>query len=134
MKHLRNLTGLGLMVAAVTAVSAGSALASVTELGAKLAPGKAFPTAKGYADYQRGQYRELDVKVSHVANLAGQRLGVFLNGHRVGSMVVRTSGSAEFDVATEYGQTVPRVHVGDRIGVRSHGVRVARGAIQRVAS
>ena len=81
-----------------------------------------------------GSTAELDVKVSHVANLAGQRLGVFLNGHRVGSMVVRTSGSAEFDVATEYGQTVPRVHVGDRIGVRSHGVRVARGTIQRVAS
>ncbi len=134
MKQLRQLTGLGLVAVAVTAVSAGPALASGTELGAKLAPGKAFPTAKGYADYQRGQYRELDVKVAHVASLAGQRLGVFLNGHRVGSMVVRTSGSAEFDVTTEYGQKVPRVHIGDRVGVRSHGVRVARGTFQRIAS
>jgi hypothetical protein len=109
------------MVAALAAVSAGPALASGTELGAKLAPSKAFPTAKGYADYQRGQYRELDVKVANLASLAGQRLGIFLNGHRVGSMVVRSSGSAEFDVTTESGQTVPRV-------------RVARGTFQRVAS
>lgn len=134
MKHLRQLMGLALVAAAVTAVSAGPALASGSEVGAKLAPGKAFPAAKGYADYQRGQYRELDVKVANVASLAGQRLGVFLNGHRVGSMVVRTSGSAEFDVTTEYGQRVPRVHIGDRVGVRSHGVRVARGMFQRVAS
>ena len=134
MKYVRQLTGLGLAAAAVTAVSAGPALASGPELGAKLAPGKAFPTAKGYADYQRGQYRELDVKVAHVANLAGQRLGIFLNGHRVGSMVVRSSGSAEFDVTTGYGQKVPRVHIGDRLGVRSHGMRVAAGVFHRVAS
>jgi hypothetical protein len=134
MKYVRQLTGLGLVAAAVTAVSAGPALASGTELGAKLAPGKAFPAAKGYADYQRGQYRELDVKVAHLASSAGQRVGVFLNGHRVGSMVVRASGSAEFDVTTEYGQKVPRVHVGDRLGVRNHGVRVAGGKFQRVVS
>jgi hypothetical protein len=127
MKYVRQLTGVGLAAAALTAVSAGPALASGTELGAKLAPGKAFPAAKGYADYQRGQYRELDVKVSHLAGMAGQRLGVFLNGHRVGSMVVRASGRAEFDVTTEYGQKVPRVHLGDRLGVRSHGMRVAGG-------
>ena len=134
MKHLRTLTGLGVAVAAATAVTGGTALASGTELGAKLAPGKAFPTAKGYADYQRGQYRELDVKIAGAASLAGQRVGVFLNGHRVGSMVVRSSGSAEFDVTTEYGQKVPRVHLGDRIGVRSHGVRVAGGTFHRIAS
>ena len=137
MKHMRQLTGLGLAAAAVTAVTAvtaGPALASGTELGAKLAPGKAFPAAKGYADYQRGQYRELDVKVAHVAGLAGQRVGIFLNGNRIGSMVVRSSGSAEFDVSTEYGQTVPRVHLGDRVSVRSHGTKVARGTFHRVAS
>lgn len=134
MRYVRQLTGLGLVAAAATAVSAGPALASGTELGAKLAPGKAFPSAKGYADYQRGQYRELDVKVANLASLAGQRVGIFLNGHKVGSMVVRTSGSAEFDVTTEYGQTVPRVHLGDGIGVRSHGVRVAAGTFHRLAS
>jgi hypothetical protein len=134
MKQLRTLTGIGVVATAVTAVSAGTALASATELGAKLAHGKAFPTAKGYADYQRGQYRELDVKVAGASSLAGQRVGIFLNGHRVGSMMVRSSGSAEFDVATEYGQKVPRVHLGDRIGVRSHGVRVAAGTFHRIAS
>ena len=134
MKHMRQLTGLGLAAAAVAAVTAGPAFASGTELGAKLAPSNAFPSAMGYADYQRGQYRELDVKVAHLSGLAGQRVGIFLNGSRVGSMVVRSSGSAEFDVSTEYGQTVPRVHLGDRVAVRSHGTRVARGAFHRVAS
>ena len=67
MKHMRQLTGLGLAAAAVTAVTAGPALASGTELGAKLSPSKAFPAATGYADYQRGQYREFDVKVAHLS-------------------------------------------------------------------
>jgi hypothetical protein len=49
-------------------------------------------------------------------------------------MVVPSSGSAEFDGATKYGQNVRRVHVGDQIGVRVHGLRVAAGAFHRVAS
>ncbi len=49
-------------------------------------------------------------------------------------MTVRSSGSAEFDVSTEYGQAVPYVRAGDRVAVRSHGAVVARGWFVRVPS
>jgi hypothetical protein len=82
---------------AVPAIAAGAAMAAA-EAGfhAALHPSTAFPNARGGSEYDRATtQREVDVTVNNLpGRLHGQRVTVFVNLKKVGTMLVNSSGSA----------------------------------------
>jgi hypothetical protein len=99
------------------------------ELSARLAGSAAYPNAAGRSTLERSSgKREIDVTVTHVARLAGQRLVVFVDGKRVGTLRVSAAGRAHRSWETNHGQFVPRASAGDRVTVRTTvGRLVVRG-------
>ncbi|HEY2551670.1 MAG TPA: hypothetical protein VGI64_13950 [Streptosporangiaceae bacterium] len=128
----RMMIGLGAaMTGGLLAFGTIPAQASVhrTELHAALHGSHAFPRAAGHATFEiRNDGRELDVRVSHIARLAGKRLVVFVHGARAGTMTVTMAGTAHLD---RHG--VPATKAGQMIRVRTNaaGTLVASGTFHR---
>ena len=94
-----------------------------------LRPMKAYPHAKGSAQYQAqtGQ-RELQVEVEHVRSLRGKQVLVYVNGAKIGAARVNSLGKAELSRNTERGQRVPRVSSGTKVMVRTARAAVVSGS------
>ena len=132
MRTMTRLAGLAvpaLLAAAIVAVPA-SAAATTSHLHAPLGGSGGYPAAAGYSDYYGSMgmmgNREAKVTVNHITQLAGQRVVVFLNGTRVGTMLVSATGHAYHDWT---GQWLPYCMGGSRVVVRTTGGKaVATGA------
>ena len=107
---------------------AQAATAQKVELHAGLHGSHAFPRATGRATFELGNDgRELHVRVTHIARLAGRHLTVFVHGVRAGSMTVSAAGNAHLD---RHG--VPATKAGQAIRVRTMaGALVASGTFRR---
>ena len=123
MKTLRTVVLLALALAAMAAVAGpASAAAPGTRLQAALHGSSAFPNANGKADFrQRGDERELQVEVEDAKPLAGTSLKVFVDGRLAGMMRINRLGNGNLNRNTENGQSVPAVHVGSKVRVRTAG-------------
>lgn len=125
------------MTAVLAALGVGSAApvahAADVDLLARLAGSAAFPNATGHSEYERtATEREVEVTVTHIAKLAGKRVSVFVNGKKVGTMLVSSTGRAHREWDTEHGQFVPFASAGDPIKVRkADGTLVAKGTYRR---
>ncbi|MGZ6697332.1 MAG: hypothetical protein ACXVFL_17045, partial [Solirubrobacteraceae bacterium] len=81
-----------------------------------------YPTAQGDSEFEReGTRREVEVTVTGIRRLAGQRVVVYVSGHRVGTMLVSSRGRAHRDWSTAHGQSVPSAGTGSRVQVRAAG-------------
>ena len=94
-----------------------------------LRPAKAYPRAKGSAQYQAqtGQ-RELQVEVEHLRALRGKRVFFYVNGMQIGAARVTGLGKAELSRNTELGQRVPLVSSGTKVAVRTSRAAVVSGS------
>ncbi len=94
-----------------------------------LRPAKAYPHAKGSAQYQAqtGQ-RELQVEVEHIRSLKGKQVLFYVNGAKIGAARVSRLGKAELSRNTELGQRVPQVRHGTKVMVRTSRAAVASGS------
>ncbi len=112
---------LPLVVLLAVTIALPAALAAATRQIA-LRPSKAYPAARGTAQYQQqpGQ-REIQMEVEHIRSLAGRRVLALVNGTRLGTARVSIRGVAEFDRNTERGQRVPKVQAGTTVKVRTSG-------------
>lgn len=126
--------GLAAAVMAFGVAAAGTAAAEAAplhniELHAVLHGSHAHPRATGMATFESSEHgRELDVHMSHLGDLVGRRLIVFVHGVRAGSMIVTRAGTAQLH--RHHG--VPRCRSGQRIGVRTRsGVLVASRIFRR---
>jgi hypothetical protein len=89
-----------------------------------LKPAKAYPAAKGSAQYKaKGAERELQVEVEHIRRLAGRQVVIVVAGAKLGTAKVSALGAARISRNTERGQRVPQVVAGTKVKVRT-----ARGA------
>jgi hypothetical protein len=87
-----------------------------------LHPSSSFPAASGKAVSKvKGSERELQVEVEHIKSLAGKHVRVFVNGSLFASPLVSSLGAASVDRSTENGQSVPRIHAGSTVRVRTTG-------------
>lgn len=112
---------------AATAQTAGTAqvtsAARVTamhemELHAALRGSHAYPHASGTAAYESDHHgRELDVRVSHLAGLAGRHLTVYVHGVKAGTVTVTRAGSAHLQLH----RGVPACHAGQIVKLRTAG-------------
>jgi hypothetical protein len=127
MIRLVGLMAAALFTGAVVAVPASGATTS-TNLYTPLYGSTAYPTAAGYSYYSgMGMMggRDVKVTVNHITRLAGQRVTVFLNGTRVGTMLVSSTGSAYHDWT---GSSAPSCMSGSRVAVRtSSGTTIDTG-------
>jgi hypothetical protein len=81
-----------------------------------------FPGARGNSEYERqGTGREVEVTVTRIASLAGRRVSVRVNGHKVGTMRVSSRGRAHREWSTAHGQSVPSASAGSPVRVRTAG-------------
>lgn len=90
---------------------------------------KAYPAAKGTAQYQAqpGQ-REVQIEVDHIRSLAGQYVNIYVGGLKLGSARVNSRGVAEIVRNSELAQRVPQVRAGMIVTVQTnHAVAVASG-------
>ena len=94
-----------------------------------LGPSKAYPAARGTAQYQaQSGQREVQVEIEHIRSLAGQRVIVYVGGSKIGAARVNSRGVAELARNTERAQRVPQVGAGTIVTVRtSRGVTVVSG-------
>lgn len=94
-----------------------------------LRPAKAYPHAKGSAQYQAqtGQ-RELQVEVEHIRSLKGKQVLFYVNGAKIGAARVSGLGKAELSRNTELGQRVPQVSHGTKVVVRTSQAAVVSGS------
>ena len=118
-----------LLAVGLTTVPAAGSTAS-TGLYAPLQGSTAYPTATGDSYYYGGMgmmgSRDVRVTVNHMARLAGQQVAVFLDGARVGYMLVSSTGYAYHRWT---GSFVPWCMGGSRVIVRtSGGATLASGA------
>lgn len=131
----------GVVLAGTVPAWAGTAQATTTaqvtamhgmELHAALRGSHAYPRASGTASYEYGHRgRELDVRVSHLTRLAGQRLIVYVHGAKAGTMTVSRTGYAHLELhrgvfACKAGQPV-RVRTVSETLVASGTFRVHHG-------
>ena len=66
------------------------------------------------------RHREVEVTVNNLpARLRGHRVTVFVNGRRVGTMLVNSAGHAARQWKTEHGQFVPFARGGSLCRVRT---------------
>lgn len=95
------------------------------ELHAALHGSHAYPRAAGAASYESGDHgRHLDVRVSHIARLAGWHLVAFVHGVRAGTMTVSRAGYAHLD---RHGG-IPPCRAGQPVRIRTRsGTLVAAG-------
>ena len=94
-----------------------------------LRPAKAYPRARGSAQYQAqtGQ-RELQVEVDHVRSLRGRRVFFYVNGAKIGAARVSALGKADLGRNTERGQQVPQIGSGAKVMVRTSRAVVVSGS------
>ena len=94
-----------------------------------LRPAKAYPHAKGSAQYQAqtGQ-RELQVEVEHIRSLKGKQVLFYVNGAKIGAARVSGLGKAELSRNTELGQRVPQVSHGTKVVVRTSQAAIVSGS------
>jgi hypothetical protein len=115
----------GLAVSAtlvVTGVPTAATAATEIDLHAALHHSAAYTTATAYSeDEQEGTAREVGVTLRHVLGLAGQRVSVFVNYKKVGTMVVSRFGNAHRAWETTDGQYVPMAAAGAPERVRTAG-------------
>jgi len=106
-----------------------SALAAETDLIAHLNGSSVYPAASGRSEYESdSDGRDLEVTVTNVIRLAGKRVTVYVSTHKVGTMLVSSTGRAHREWDTERGQAVPAASVGSPVKVRtSSGTLVVLG-------
>ena len=81
-----------------------------------------FAGARGNSEYEReGAGREVEVTVTGITSLAGRRVSVRVNGHKVGTMRVSSRGRAHREWSTAHGQSVPSASAGSPVRVRTAG-------------
>jgi hypothetical protein len=87
-----------------------------------LKPAKAYPAAKGSAQYKaKAAERELQVEVEHIRLLAGRRVVIVVAGAKLGTAKVSALGAARISRNSERGQRVPQVSAGTKVKVRTTG-------------
>ena len=124
----RSLSALLLVALAALAVAVPVVLAK-GERQIALRPGKAYPAAKGSAQYQaQSGHRELQIEVEHIRSLRGKRVLFYVGGAKIGSARVTSFGKAELDRNTELGQRVPQVRTGTKVMVRTSRAAVVTGS------
>ena len=107
---------------AAPAIPAGAATARAeVDLRAALHGSTAFPNARGHSEYERSSAkREVEVTVTRLPErLHGHRVTVYVNGQKVGTMLVRHTGTASREWSTERGQFVPFAGSGSPCRVRT---------------
>jgi hypothetical protein len=102
------------------------------EVRINLSASSAFASAKGYAKFKdRGDEREFEVELEHLKQLSNQRLGVCLNGSRVGSLSINSLGRGELNLNSDSGEKVPSVGSNTKVQVHTKnscsGTLVASG-------
>ena len=115
-----------LLVAAVAALTISVPMAVASGGGTTtqiaLHASSSFPGASGKAVSKvKGSERELQVEVEHIKSLAGKHVRVFVNGNLFASPLVSSLGAAGVEHSTEKGQSVPRIHSGSTVRVRTTG-------------
>jgi len=104
----------------ISAVPSAASAATELDFHATLHHSAAYSTATGYSEYERvGTARELEVTVRHLHRLVGKRVSVFVNGHKVGTMLVNRYGNAHREWDTRHGQYVPWAGAGTPIRIRN---------------
>ena len=87
-----------------------------------LMPASQYPGARGDSEYEReGNKREVEVTVTGIRQLAGRRVAVSINGRKVGTMLVSSTGRAHRDWSTSHGESVPSARAGSTVKVRTSG-------------
>jgi hypothetical protein len=119
----------GFSHAAFAKGGSGGGGGGATKVKIVLSPSAAYPKAKGSASYKvKGSKREFEAEAEHLNKLAGQTLGIFVNGTQVASATVDGLRHAKAELSTELGNTVPNIQTGDLIEVKdSAGVVVVSG-------
>lgn len=91
-------------------------------LAAGLNGSSAFSAATGRSEYGcDSSGRDVEVTVTHVSRLSGQKVTVVVAGHTVGTMLTLSTGRAQREWDTERCQHVPVKSVGDTAKVRTAG-------------
>jgi hypothetical protein len=113
----------------VGVVMPGPVTAAEVDLAARLDGSSSYSAATGRSEYESdSDGRDVEVTVAHISRLAGKRVTVVVGGHRVGTMLVSSTGRAHREWDTEHGQYVPVTSAGDTVKVRtSGGTLVASG-------
>jgi hypothetical protein len=114
---------LALAVAIPAALAAGG-----TRIALK--PAKAYPAAKGSAQYKaKPGERELQVEVEHIRRLAGRQVVIVVAGAKLGTAKVSALGAAQISRNSERGQRVPQVSAGTAVKVRTvSGTTIVTGS------
>jgi hypothetical protein len=108
---------LALATALTTAAAASRQIA--------LRPSKAYPAARGTAQYQQQPtQREFQIEVEHIPSLARHRVVVFVNETMIGTARVSSRGVAELERNTERRQRVPKFQAGTTVKVRTRDGRM----------
>jgi hypothetical protein len=122
----------------ITTLLAAAALALAVSVPAVLAkggdgtrivlkPAKAFPTAKGSAQFKaKAGERQLEVEVEHVRRLAGKRVTFFVGGQKLGSGKIGALGAAQIE---RRNSAAPAVGAGTAVSVKTAGgTLIVRGS------
>ena len=134
MRGFRWLIGLIAVGVLGLAVMVPASVATIhVDLHATLHGTLAYPDATGFSTYDRGGgVREVVVTVSNVPQLAGHRVNFFVAGHKIGSRLVDSLGTATIQRETSHGQYVPFASAGDTVRVRTvSGEQVVKGVYVR---
>ncbi|HET6815762.1 MAG TPA: hypothetical protein VFH66_00840 [Mycobacteriales bacterium] len=124
MRLPRFLVGSAMTVALLAPMA--PAHAAEVDLYAGLHHGRYFSTVTGYSEYERTSHsREVEVTVRHLPKwMVGRHVTVYVAGHKVGTMLVRTYGYAHRDWDTTRSQYVPYAAVGSLVRVWAPGGRL----------
>jgi hypothetical protein len=116
----RSLRISSLLLVALAALTIAAPVLATRGAKIVLGPTKAFPGAKGAAEYQAqpGQ-RDLQVEVEHIRALKGRQVVFYVGGARIGSARVNRFGKADLSRNTELGQRVPQISAGTKVMVRT---------------
>lgn len=107
----------------------GPAAAAEIDLAARLHGSSSYSAAYGHSEYESDSNgREVEVTVNHISSLSGKRVTVLVGGHKVGTILVSSTGRAHREWDTDNGQSVPVASVGTTVKVRTaNGTLVVSG-------
>jgi hypothetical protein len=115
---------IAMVVIAPTASAKGGGTTTTISLKGSIS----FPGATGKAVSKvSGSERELEVDVQHIRALAGKRVIVNVNGHRLAKPLVNRLGHFTVNRNTGNGQTVPTIKKGSTVRVRTLGGTLIAG-------
>jgi hypothetical protein len=129
-RHVVLLAVGGLTTAGLTAgLATAPAQAAEVDLAARMHPTKAYPNARGHAEYESDHDgREFEITLAGIKALAGHRVIVRAHGDLVGKMTVNRYGRAHL----ERHSGVPKMTAGNVIRVRTgSGKLVSYGTLHR---